>query len=169
MDTAEGDKTQGLEADDSAAARPDDAAQACEAQTMNQRTDARRWGRDVSMVPDQLPAAAAGEEGGEGEGGVLVVWQNQQVSPGTAGIGPVIDLLIIAVVGGIGRPIGAFIGALIYVLLRTFAIDVLDGLGLGGERFQLLIGMGFLLIVFFSPDGVLGLWDRWRARRRRAD
>ena len=25
------------------------------------------------------------------------------------------------------------------------------------------IGIGFLAIVLFSPDGVLGLWDRWRA------
>ena len=96
--------------------------------------------------------------------GVLLVWLNAQVSPGTAGIGPVIDILIIAVVGGLGRPIGPFIGAIIYVLLRTFALDFLVSLGLSGERFQLLIGAGFLVIVFWSPDGVLGLWDRTRER-----
>lgn len=95
--------------------------------------------------------------------GILLSWLNGQISPGTAGIGPVIDILIIAVVGGLRRPIGPFIGALVYVLLRTFALDVLESLGLAGERFQLLIGLGFLLIVFFSPDGLLGLWDRWRA------
>lgn len=97
-------------------------------------------------------------------GGILLVWQNAQIAPGTAGIGPVIDILVIAVVGGIRRPIGPFIGALIYVLLRTFSPDVLLALGLPGERYNLLIGLGFLLIVFFSPDGVLGLWERWRAR-----
>ena len=96
--------------------------------------------------------------------GVLLVWLNAQVSPGTAGIGPVIDILIIAAVGGLGRPIGPFIGAIIYVLLRTFALDFLVSLGLSGERFQLLIGAGFLVIVFWSPDGVLGLWDRTRER-----
>lgn len=96
--------------------------------------------------------------------GVLLVWLNAQVSPGTAGIGPVIDILIIAVVGGLGRPIGPFIGALIYVLLRTFALDFLVSIGLSGERFQLLIGLGFLVIVFWSPDGVLGLWNRLRSR-----
>lgn len=99
--------------------------------------------------------------------GVLLVWQSGQISPGTAGIGPVIDILIIAVVGGIGRPIGPFIGALIYVVLRTFALDALVAVGLSGERFQLLIGLVFLAIVFFSPDGVLGLYDKWRAARRR--
>lgn len=100
-------------------------------------------------------------------GGILLVWQNAQISPGTAGIPAVIDILVIAVVGGVRRPLGPFIGAFIYVLLRTFSPDVLEAFGLSNERFKTLIGLGFLLVVFFSPDGVLGLWDRWRARRGR--
>lgn len=100
-------------------------------------------------------------------GGILLVWQNAQVAPGTAGIPAVIDILVIAVIGGIGRPIGAFIGAIIYVVLSTFAPDFLFSVGLSAERFNLLIGLGFLAIVFFSPDGVLGLWDRWQERRRK--
>ncbi len=98
-----------------------------------------------------------------GLGGILLTWQSAQISPGTAGIGPAIDVLVIAVIGGLRRPIGPFIGAFIYVLLKTFALDALVAVGLSGERFQLLIGLGFLLIVFFSPDGLLGLWDRWWA------
>jgi branched-chain amino acid transport system permease protein len=101
-------------------------------------------------------------------GGILYVWQYSQVSPGTAGIPMVIDILVIAVVGGIARPIGPFIGALIYILLRTFSSDLLTDLGMSGERFKLLIGLGFLAIVFFSPDGVLGLWEKWKERRRTA-
>jgi branched-chain amino acid transport system permease protein len=100
-------------------------------------------------------------------GGILLVWQNAQIAPGTAGIPAVIDILVIAVVGGISRPIGPFIGALIYVLLRTFSPDVLSALDLSSERFKTLIGLGFLAVVFFSPDGVLGLWERWKARRAR--
>ncbi len=99
--------------------------------------------------------------------GVLLVWLNAQVSPGTVAVGPAIDILIIAVVGGIGHPIGSFIGALIYVILRTFALDALVAVGLSGERFQLLIGLGFLIIVFGSPDGLLGLWTKLRNRSRR--
>jgi branched-chain amino acid transport system permease protein len=99
-------------------------------------------------------------------GGILLVWQNAQISPGTAGIAAVIDILVIAIVGGISRPIGAFIGALIYVVVRTFSPDILEGLGLPGERFKTLIGLVFLGVVFWSPDGVLGLWDRFRARMR---
>ena len=102
-----------------------------------------------------------------GVGGILLTWQSAQISPGTAGIGPAIDILVIAVIGGLRHPIGPFIGAFIYVLLKTFAVDVLLYLGLRGERFQLLIGVGFLVIVFWSPDGILGLWQRFQDRRRR--
>ena len=102
-----------------------------------------------------------------GTGGILLTWQSAQISPGTAGIGPAIDILVIAVIGGMSRPIGPFIGAFIFVLLKTFAIDILISVGLSGERFQLLIGLGFLAIVFFSPDGLLGLWDRWQDYRKR--
>jgi len=77
-------------------------------------------------------------------------------------------MLIIAVVGGLSRPIGPFIGALVYVLLRTFALDLLDWVGLEGKRYQLLIGFGFLVIVLFSPDGLIGIWQRLRERYRKS-
>jgi branched-chain amino acid transport system permease protein len=97
-------------------------------------------------------------------GGILMVWLNSQISPGTAGVEATIDLLVIAVVGGLGHPIGAFVGALIFVILRTFSLDALVAIGLDGRRFQTIIGLGFLIIVLFSPDGVIGLWRRWTAR-----
>lgn len=100
--------------------------------------------------------------------GILLTWQNGQISPFTAGIGPVIDILVIAVIGGLGHPIGPFIGAIIYVVLRTFAIDVLQNLGLDPSRFNLLVGLGFLAIVFFSPDGIIGLWKRWLLSREQS-
>jgi branched-chain amino acid transport system permease protein len=99
--------------------------------------------------------------------GVLLVWYQLQVSPLTAGVGWVVNILIMAVIGGLGRPIGPFIGALIFVVLSTFAVDVLESIGLEGKRFQMLIGFAFLAIVLFSPDGILGLWERIRDRARR--
>jgi len=50
----------------------------------------------------------------------------------------------------------------IFVLLENFAIDFIDR-----ERFNTLIGLCFLAIVLFSPDGVLGLWPRLVAVFRR--
>ena len=99
-------------------------------------------------------------------GGVLLVWSNAEIAPGTVSVSQAIDILVIAVVGGVGNPLGPFIGALIYAVLKTFALDILVSIGLDGNRFRLLIGLGFLAIVFFSPDGVIGLWARWRNRLR---
>ena len=96
-------------------------------------------------------------------GGILLVWQNAQIAPGTIGVSSAIDVLVVAVVGGIRRPLGPFIGAFIYVLLQVFSTDILGFFGFAADRFKLIIGIGFLAIVLFSPDGVLGLWDRWRA------
>jgi branched-chain amino acid transport system permease protein len=95
-------------------------------------------------------------------GGVLLVWFNSRISPGTVDTGPIFDILIIAVLGGMRHPLGPFLGAVIFVLLENFAIDFIDR-----ERFNTLIGLCFLAIVFFSPDGVLGLWSRLMAAIRR--
>ena len=92
-------------------------------------------------------------------GGVLMVWYNGRISPGTVGVGAMINILIIAVLGGMKHPIGAFIGAIVFVLLQNFAIDLVDR-----ERFNLVIGGVFLAIVLFSPDGLLGLWMQLRGR-----
>ncbi|CAN5170720.1 branched-chain amino acid ABC transporter permease [soil metagenome] len=90
-----------------------------------------------------------------GTAGVLLVWFNGRVSPGTIGVGAAINVLIIAVIGGLRHPIGPFLGALVVTLMQTFAIDIV-----GAERFNTLIGLIFLAIVFVSPDGLLGLWGR---------
>jgi branched-chain amino acid transport system permease protein len=97
-------------------------------------------------------------------GGILLVWQNAQIAPGSVGVPTAIDVLVVAVVGGLRRPLGPFLGSFIYVVLQVFSPDVLGALGFSAERFKLVIGLGFLAVVLFSPDGVLGLWDRWRAR-----
>ena len=70
-----------------------------------------------------------------------------------------IDILVIAVVGGMRHPIGPFLGAIAFVLLENFAIDLIDR-----ERFNTVIGIAFLLVVLISPDGLLGLWDRVKAK-----
>jgi branched-chain amino acid transport system permease protein len=51
----------------------------------------------------------------------------------------------------------------------VFASDILTALGMAGERFKLVVGLGFLAVVFFSPDGVLGLWERYKARTQRRE
>lgn len=94
-----------------------------------------------------------------GLAGVLLVWFNGRISPGTINVAGAINILIIAVIGGMRHPIGPFIGAIVVVLMQTFAIDIV-----GAERFNTLIGLFFLVIVFASPDGLLGLWGRLKPR-----
>ncbi len=95
-------------------------------------------------------------------GGVLLTWYSGLIVPGSIGTGALLKILVIAVLGGIRHPIGAFIGALVYVLLQTFAMDVLGDSH--RDRYNLVIGSVFLLIVLFSPDGLLGWWA-WVRRR----
>ena len=92
-------------------------------------------------------------------GGVLLIWYNGLITPNSVSTGWLINVLVIAVLGGMKHPIGPFIGAFVFVLLQTFAIDLIDR-----ERFNLVIGLVFLGIVLFSPDGLLGLWAKLRAR-----
>jgi len=90
-----------------------------------------------------------------GTAGVLYVWFNGRISPGTVSVSETVGVLVIAVIGGLRHPIGPFLGAALYVLLKTFAIDIV-----GADRFNTLIGAIFLIVVFVSPDGILGLWRR---------
>jgi branched-chain amino acid transport system permease protein len=101
-------------------------------------------------------------------GGILLLWHNGRISPGTIGVGAAIDILIMAVIGGLRHPIGPFIGAFIFVCLSTFAMDIVE-VAIPRERFKLVVGLGFLLVVLFSPDGVMGIVDKIRQSVRRND
>jgi branched-chain amino acid transport system permease protein len=94
-------------------------------------------------------------------GGILMVWYNALISPGSVGTSSLINVLIIAVLGGMRHPIGPFVGAIVFVLIQTFAVDLIDR-----ERFNLLIGAVFLVIVLFSSDGLLGWWSAVRRQAR---
>jgi branched-chain amino acid transport system permease protein len=98
-----------------------------------------------------------------GVGGLFLVWFNGRISPGTINVGAAINILVIAILGGLRHPIGPFVGALLFALLDNFAIDLIDR-----ERFNLVIGLAFLAVVLFSPDGVLGLWDMLKRRLARS-
>jgi len=95
--------------------------------------------------------------------GVLNVWWNTQISPGTIDIGPVIFLLMIAIIGGLYRIEGAWVGALLYVVLdnRLRSVEVV------GERVATALGIVFLLIVLLSPGGVMGIYESLVTRFRR--
>jgi branched-chain amino acid transport system permease protein len=92
-----------------------------------------------------------------GVGGVLITIYNIGISPGAVSTHATISILIMAVIGGLGHPVGAFLGALVFTVADTFAADLYDR-----DRFNTLIGVVFLIIVVASPDGITGLGARLR-------
>ncbi|WP_439598235.1 branched-chain amino acid ABC transporter permease [Falsiroseomonas sp.] len=92
-----------------------------------------------------------------GCGGILSTIYNIGISPGSIGLGASVNVLIMSVIGGLGHPIGAFIGSLIFTVFDTFAATIYDR-----DRFNTLIGIVFLAIVLASPDGMIGLGARLR-------
>ena len=96
--------------------------------------------------------------------GVLFAWWNSQISPSTIDLQGVLDLLVVAVIGGLYRIEGAWVGAFVFVLLQNYLRDVplLDQIGIPEERFHTAIGLVFLAIVLLSPDGIFGVWERLR-------
>jgi branched-chain amino acid transport system permease protein len=104
--------------------------------------------------------------------GLLFVWWNGHIDPASINLGANINALLIAVVGGLARVEGAWIGALfIYAINNVIQNAWPNGIpGIGGT-FLTIIGLIFLGVVVVSPDGLMGLWSRYgtleRLRRRR--
>jgi branched-chain amino acid transport system permease protein len=94
--------------------------------------------------------------------GVLGTWHETRISPGTIDVSATIQLLSMAVIGGLYRIEGAWVGALLYTLLDTYTRGVTG-------RFETWIALILLAILIVSPDGVTGLATQLasRARRRR--
>ena len=107
--------------------------------------------------------------------GVLYAWWAGQVAPGDVDLPQTISLLIMAVIGGLVRIEGAWVGAFAFILMQNYISSnthvPLLGFGgtLFGGSFNTLIGIIFLAIVVVSPDGLMGLWGRIFETRRRPD
>jgi branched-chain amino acid transport system permease protein len=98
--------------------------------------------------------------------GVLYVWWSGQVAPGNVDLPQTINLLVMAVIGGLVRIEGAWIGAFVFILMDTYITSNthIPLLGFGGTlfggSFNTIVGIIFLLIVLVSPDGLMGIWSR---------
>jgi branched-chain amino acid transport system permease protein len=107
-----------------------------------------------------------------GVSGVLYVWWSGQIAPGNVDLPETINLLVIAVIGGLARIEGAWLGAFAFIIIQNYVRDFnfpLLGFGgtLFGGSFNTVIGIIFLLIVLVSPGGLMGIWDRAFAARSR--
>ena len=100
-----------------------------------------------------------------GIAGVLNIWWNGQIDPTSISIGPTIDLLIVAVIGGIAHLEGAWLGAIVFVVANNYMRDLplASTIGLTEARFNTVVGLIVLLIMVLSPDGLVGVILRIRS------
>jgi branched-chain amino acid transport system permease protein len=94
--------------------------------------------------------------------GVLYAWWFGQLSPSILGLDATIQLLVIAVIGGLRRIEGAWLGAVAFLVINNEITNRIPASGLPviGGTFNTIIGLIFLAIVIVSPDGLMGIWDR---------
>lgn len=99
--------------------------------------------------------------------GVVNVWWNGQIDPNTISLGATIDLLVIAVIGGIATIEGAWLGALVFVVANNYMrqLPFASSVGLTEARFNTVVGLLVLLIVVISPNGLMGLIEKMRSGR----
>ena len=90
--------------------------------------------------------------------GILYVFWNGQIDPATVGLAGTIDLLIVAVIGGLARLEGAWLGAFAFIVINNYVRDV--SVPIAGGSFNTIIGLVFLAIVIVSPGGLMGAWGR---------
>ncbi|MDR1510961.1 MAG: branched-chain amino acid ABC transporter permease [Synergistaceae bacterium] len=83
-------------------------------------------------------------------GGVLAVAFYGQVSPNIVTLSASVMILFVALIGCITKFEGAVVGSAIYVLLE-------DLFSLYTERYVMIIGIFFILVVLFMPRGILGI------------
>lgn len=105
-----------------------------------------------------------------GAAGLLQVILNKKVGPELLGVSYTVDPLLMTIIGGIGTFSGPIIGAGGLHFLDVFLRDA--ELNLGGlvidiaNIWALLLGIIFILTVIVFPFGIIGTWQRWRARRK---
>lgn len=87
-----------------------------------------------------------------GLAGALLADHNMFVSPGMMHWTQSANLLIMVLVGGMGLRYGGVVGAAVMLFLE-------EVLRLWTEFWHLPLGLLLLLVVFFAPKGLAGLWD----------
>jgi branched-chain amino acid transport system permease protein len=74
---------------------------------------------------------------------------NNYVSPSAVALAQSTSGLLMAIVGGIGTLVGSYVGAAIIIMLEQFVSAYT-------ERWQMVLGIAFILIMIFAPEGIVG-------------
>ena len=94
-----------------------------------------------------------------GLGGILAAYNTGIIMPTTIQLSRTIWVLLTVILGGSSYFLGPVVGTIVAVWLDVLISQVT-------ERYNLVVGIIFLLIVLFSPTGLLGLLDSVRKRKK---
>jgi branched-chain amino acid transport system permease protein len=94
-----------------------------------------------------------------GIAGALYVLFNNFVSPSTVQLSQSVSGLLMAITGGIGTLLGSFVGAAAIIALEN-AVSAFTA------RWPTVLGLTFILIMIFAPEGVVGRARILFVRRR---
>jgi branched-chain amino acid transport system permease protein len=96
-----------------------------------------------------------------GIAGALLTQVNQFVGLNVLGLEPSGDVLVMLILGGVGRLYGAFIGPVVYLIAQDYLAKQYP------EYWFLGIGVLLVLVVLFARGGILGILDVF-ARNQKA-
>ena len=94
-----------------------------------------------------------------GMAGLLAVWHAEFVSPSSAGFLKSALTVIMVILGGVGRPLGPLVGAAIVIWTENV-------LSTHVERWPTVLGLIFIVVVLFAPEGIVGSIRDFGKRRR---
>jgi branched-chain amino acid transport system permease protein len=95
-----------------------------------------------------------------GVAGVLYGFFNNFVSPASVGLNQSVTGLLMTLVGGAGTLIGGLIGAIVIISLQVFVSEYT-------ERWSMVLGLMFIVIIIFAPEGAIGKLRQLVAARAR--
>jgi branched-chain amino acid transport system permease protein len=84
-----------------------------------------------------------------GIAGALYAFFNSFVSPATVALTQSVQGLLMAITGGIGTLFGAFIGSATILMLENVVSSYT-------ERWQTVLGLTFIFVMIFAPEGIVG-------------
>ncbi len=96
-----------------------------------------------------------------GVAGALNTQTNQFVGLNVLGFEPAGELLVMLILGGVGRIYGAFVGPLVYLIAQDQLAKQFP------EYWYFGIGVMLVVVVMFARGGILGIVDAILARLRR--
>ena len=103
-----------------------------------------------------ISAVIAGVAGG------LITQTNQFVGLNVLGFEAAGELLVMLILGGVGRLYGAFVGPIVFLIAQDYLAKQFP------EYWYFGIGALLVVVVMFARGGILGIVDNLFARLRRA-